>query len=329
MTVSLQASLQEALGDRYVVEDEVGRGGMATVFRATDLKHARPVALKVLHPSLAQTLGAERFLREIEILAGLTHPHILPLYDSGSAAGLLFYVMPYVEGETLRARMLRESRLPVDEALDVACDVARALDYAHRRGVVHRDVKPENVLLGDGHAVVADFGVARAVGRASVSGPLPPGATAFPTTIGTPAYMSPEQATGDAVVDGRSDVYSLGCMLYEMLAGVPAFPGSSTQAVVARRFAGPPAPLRTVRADVPPAVAAAVEMSLAADPVARFTTAAEFAEALQSTGRPTPVRASSAIRERAAALRAQWTRWMSVAVVLAVAVVAAALLIER
>src|SRR6059036_308605 len=209
----LLETLRDALVERYAVERELGRGGMATVFLAEDLKHQRPVAIKVLHSELAAALGSDRFLREIEIAARLQHPHILPLYDSGAATGFLYYVMPYVEGESLRDRLAREKQLPQEDALRIATEVAGALAYAHSRGIVHRDIKPENIMLSGGTAVVADFGIARAVTAAGEGQQL----TQTGTIIGTPAYMSPEQATGNAEIDGRSDEYSLACVLYEML----------------------------------------------------------------------------------------------------------------
>ena len=209
----------ESLAERYRLTRELGRGGMATVYLVHDLKHDRPVALKVLHRELAATLGPDRFLREIRIAARLRHPHIVPLYDSGEADGLLYYVMPYIEGESLRDRLRREPQLPLDEALGIACEVADALTHAHKHELIHRDIKPENILLEGGHALVADFGIARAVGGAATTQLT----TATGLAIGTPAYMSPEQALGEAAVDARSDVYALGCVLYEMLAGEPPF----------------------------------------------------------------------------------------------------------
>jgi len=206
--------LTAALAGRYRIESELGAGGMATVYLAQDLKHRRQVAIKVLKPELASVLGPERFLREIEIAAQLTHPHILPLYDSGEAEGLLYYVMPYVEGESLRDRITREKQLPLDDALQVARETADALSYAHSHGVIHRDIKPENILLESGHAVVADFGIARAISAAGGERLTETG-----LAVGTPAYMSPEQAAGEKNLDGRSDLYALGCVLYEMLAG--------------------------------------------------------------------------------------------------------------
>ena len=212
----LLSQVNTALADRYRLERELGRGGMATVYLAQDVRHRRRVALKVLHPDLAYALGPDRFLREIEVAANLTHPHILPLHDSGEAAGLLYYVMPYVEGESLRDRLTREIQLPVDEALQIAREVADALAYAHRNGVVPCDIKPENILLSGGHALVVDFGIARALGQAGAERLTETG-----MAVGTAAYMSPEQASGERQVDGRSDVYSLGSVLYEMLAGEP------------------------------------------------------------------------------------------------------------
>jgi serine/threonine protein kinase len=218
----LLARLSATLAGRYTIERELGRGGMAHVFLAHDLRHDRSVALKVLRPELAAALGPERFLREIALAAPLAHPHILALLDSGDADGLLYYVMPHVEGESLRARLDRESQLPLDDTLRIGQEVAGALDYAHRHQVVHRDIKPENILFQDGLAVVADFGIARALIGAGTR-PL----TQSGLTVGTPSYMSPEQAAGDAQVDGRSDVYSLGCVLYEMLAGEPPYTGAT------------------------------------------------------------------------------------------------------
>src|SRR6266446_2769917 len=233
----LLARLQAALADRYAVERELGHGGMATVYLAQDLKHHRKVAIKVLNPELAAALGPDRFLREIEIAAGLSHPHILPLHDSGEAGGLLYYVMPFVEGESLRDRLNREQQLPLEDALQITREVADALTYAHSHDVAHRDIKPENILLQARHAVVSDFGIARAI-TAAAAGNL----TATGVAIGTPAYMSPEQASGQSQIDGRADIYALGCMLYEMLAGDPPFLASTPQAVLARQSPDPSPP---------------------------------------------------------------------------------------
>ena len=248
---------------------------MATVYLAQDLKHHRKVAIKVLEPEVAVALGPERFLREIEIAAGLSHPHILPLYDSGEAATSLYYVMPYLEGETLRDRLNRERQLPLEDALRITREVADALSYAHDHDVVHRDIKPENILFQAAHAVVSDFGIARAI-TAAAGGSL----TATGIAIGTPAYMSLEQATGGPQVDGRSDIYSLGCVLYEMLAGEPPYTGPSAQVVIAKRFADPVPSVRRLRDTIPPAIDGAVSKALAKAPADRFVTAAQFAEAL-------------------------------------------------
>jgi TolB-like protein/Flp pilus assembly protein TadD/tRNA A-37 threonylcarbamoyl transferase component Bud32 len=265
--------LRGALAARYTIDREIGRGGMATVYRAQDLKHRRAVALKVLKPELAAALGPDRFLREIEIAAGLTHPHVLPLYDSGDAAGLLYYVMPFVEGETLRGRLDREHQIPLDDALRITREVADALDYAHGQGLVHRDVKPENVLFVTGHAVLSDFGIARAV-TAAAGQNLTQGGIG----VGTPRYMSPEQAFGAADVDARSDVYSLACVLYEMLAGNPPFNGPTVQAIIAQSMSGPPPRLPD---GVPDWTTQAVRKALAKEPADRFPTAGQFALALK------------------------------------------------
>ena len=223
--MSTAAKLTTVLADRYRIERELGAGGMATVYLAEDLKHDRKVAIKVLRPELAMALGAERFLREIATTANLRHPHILPLYDSGEAGGFLYYVMPLVEGESLRDRLDRQKQLPIDEALSISREVADALGYAHQRGIIHRDIKPENILLEGGHAVVADFGIARAISRAGADK-----LTATGISVGSPLYMSPEQAAGDANLDGRSDLYALGCVLYEMLGGQAPFTGPTKKA---------------------------------------------------------------------------------------------------
>src|SRR6266545_1648831 len=241
-------SLAEALSSRYRLERPLGQGGMATVHLAEDLKHRRKVAVKVLRSDLATALGTERFLREIEIAAALNHPHILAVHDSGEAAGVLYYVMPYVEGESLRDRLRRDKQLPLEDALQITREVADALDYAHHEGVIHRDIKPENILLQAGHAVVADFGIARAVSAAGGTK-----LTATGTAVGTPAYMSPEQVMGSRDLDGRSDLYSLGCVLYEMLAGVPPFAGTAAESLVYQHLSATPPPVKSVRPSVPEA----------------------------------------------------------------------------
>ncbi len=272
--------LATALADRYRIERELGQGGMATVYLAYDVRHDRKVALKVLRPELSAILGSERFLAEIKTTANLQHPHILGLHDSGEAAGVVYYVMPYVEGESLRNRLAREKQLPLDEALRVAREVADALDYAHRHGVIHRDIKPENILLHDGRALVADFGIALAVSRSD-------GGTRMTETgmsLGTPHYMSPEQAMGEREITARSDVYALGCVAYEMLTGEPPFAGPTAQAIIARVLTEEPRSLTLQRRTIPPHVEAAVLKALAKLPADRFQRASEFAEALVTPG---------------------------------------------
>jgi serine/threonine-protein kinase len=267
--------LQAALADRYRLDRELGAGGMATVYLAHDVRHGRSVALKLLRPELAAVIGAERFLAEIRTTANLQHPHILPLFDSGEADGFLFYVMPFVEGESLRERLNREKQLPVADAVRIASEVASALDYAHRHGVIHRDIKPENILLHDGQALVADFGIALAASKAGGSRMTETG-----MSLGTPHYMSPEQAMGEREIGPRSDVYALGAVTYEMLAGDPPFLGSTAQAIVAKVITEKAPPLTAVRDTVPPPVAAAIHQALAKLPADRFASAAEYAAAL-------------------------------------------------
>ncbi len=270
-------ALGASLADRYSLERELGQGGMATVYLAHDLKHDRDVAIKVLHPDLGAALGGERFLSEIRTTARLQHPHILPLLDSGDADGLLFYVMPYVTGETLRARLEREQQLPLADAVLIAREVADALGHAHSLGIIHRDIKPENILLQGGHALVADFGIALAVQSAGGQRMTQTG-----LSLGTPQYMSPEQAMGEKQIDARSDVYALGAVTYEMLAGDPPFTGSSVQAIVAKVMTERPSAIRTVREAVPEHVEAAVLMALAKLPADRFASAGAFIHALDN-----------------------------------------------
>ena len=270
-------SLKSALEDRYAIEREIGRGGMATVFLAEDVRHSRKVAVKVLKPELAESVGADRFLREIRTTANLRHPHIVPLYDSGQAAGYLYYVMPFVEGESLQQRLERERQLSVEESLKIAGQVADALSYAHERGLLHRDIKPGNVMLERGHAVVTDFGVARAVSAAGGER-----LTSTGLAVGTPAYLSPEQASGDDRLDARSDLYSLACVVYEMLAGQPPFTGTTASVVMARHALDPVPPLATVRPGLPGHVSGTVERALAKTPADRFPSTAEWARVLAS-----------------------------------------------
>jgi eukaryotic-like serine/threonine-protein kinase len=287
-----------ALSGQYRLEAEIGAGGMATVYLADDLRHDRKVAVKVLRPELAAVIGAERFLAEIKLTANLQHPHILPLFDSGEADSFLFYVMPFVQGESLRDRLTREKQLPVDEAVRLACEVASALDYAHRHGVVHRDIKPENILLHDGRALVADFGIALAASKAS-------GARMTETgmSLGTPHYMSPEQAMGEREITARSDVYALGAVLYEMLTGDPPFTGSTAQAIVARVVTESPRPLLPQRHTIPAHVETAVLTALEKLPADRFATAAQFSEALtHPTATPTRPMANTSSPQAATSL---------------------------
>jgi serine/threonine-protein kinase len=271
--------LRSALADRYRIERQLGQGGMATVYLAQDIKHHRHVAIKVLHPELSALLGSERFLKEIELTANLQHPHVLPLFDSGEADGLLYYVMPFVDGETLRSRLEREQLLPVAEAVRITIEVADALQYAHKHGVVHRDIKPENILLHDGRPLVADFGIALAVQQAGGSRMTQTG-----ISLGTPQYMAPEQAMGARHVDHRTDIYALGVVAYEMLAGEPPFIGPSSQAIVARVMTEKPRSLRSLRDTVPAHVAEAVHTAMQKLPADRFDSAAEFARSLQDPG---------------------------------------------
>jgi len=290
--------LTAALSDRYRIERELGAGGMATVYLAEDLKHKRHVAIKVLRPELSAVIGAERFLAEITTTANLQHPHILPLHDSGEVNGTVFYVMPFVEGESLRDRLAREKQLPIADAVRIAGEVAGALDYAHRQGVIHRDIKPENILLHDGRALVADFGIALAAKSAGSR------MTETGMSLGTPHYMSPEQAMGERDLDARTDVYALGCVLYEMLTGEPPFTGATAQAIVAKVMTERPSPPTAVRDTVPEEVEDAVLTALAKLPADRFASAAEFAAALQGQGTG-PMRRTRAMTSARAGKRAR------------------------
>jgi serine/threonine protein kinase/tetratricopeptide (TPR) repeat protein len=271
-------SLADALADRYRLDRELGQGGMATVYLAHDRKHGREVAIKVLRPDLAESLGRERFLREIQLAARLSHPHILPLYDSGEAGGVLYFVMPLMQGQTLRERLAADAPLPIEEAVRIATEVADALDYAHRHDIIHRDIKPENILLHEGHAVVADFGIGKAILAAATDHAA---VTQFGVMVGTPAYLSPEQAAGEAL-DGRSDLFALGCVLYEMLTGEVAFVAANTPAVIAKRFVYSPPPVTVTRADVPAALEATASRLLQRSPEDRFATGADVVAALRS-----------------------------------------------
>jgi Tol biopolymer transport system component/tRNA A-37 threonylcarbamoyl transferase component Bud32 len=308
------ARLSTSLSSRYAIEREIGTGGMATVYLARDLRHNRRVALKVLHPELSAVIGSERFLKEIELTANLQHPHILPLFDSGEAEGLLYYVMPFVEGESLRARLERERQLPVADALRLTTEVAGALEYAHRHGLVHRDIKPENILLQEGQALLADFGIALAVQSAGGERMTQTG-----LSLGTPHYMAPEQATGERGVDARADVYALGAVMYEMLAGEPPFTGPTTPAVLSRVLTERPRSVRLGRPQVPEHVEAALERALEKLPADRWQTAKELADALAGT---TPV---SGYRTAAAGTSSRGQSWRASArspLVLAVAAIA-------
>ncbi len=287
----LYTRLKDALADRYRIERELGHGGMATVYLAMDLRHDRNVAVKVLRPELAAVIGAERFLAEIKTTAALQHPHILPLFDSGEVAGQLFYVMPLIEGESLRDRLTREKQLPIADAVRIASEVASALDYAHRRGIIHRDIKPENILLHDGRALVADFGIALAASKA--------GSTRMTETgmsLGTPHYMAPEQAMGEREITARADIYALGCVTYEMLTAEPPFQGATAQAIIARVMTERPRALTLQRHTIPSHVEAAVLTAIEKLPADRFATAAEFAAALASETAATRARAGTALR---------------------------------
>ncbi len=317
--------LQAAIAGRYAIERELGRGGMATVYLAHDVKNDREVAIKVLLPEVGVALGPERFKREIDIATKFSHPHVLPLYDSGDADGQLFYVMPFVEGESLRGKLDREKQLSVPEAVRIAAEVADALDYAHRQGVVHRDIKPENILLEDGHALVADFGIARAAAAAGEEKLTQTG-----VTLGTPVYMSPEQAMADKGIDGRADIYSLGCVLYEMLSGNPPFVGPTAQAILARHALDQVPLLTIVRNAIPDEVEDVVLKALEKVPADRFQTAREFADALRAPHSPAGARRSTGGRQRTgertgqrgrgAAPKSKATMWIAIGAVAVVAV---------
>jgi serine/threonine-protein kinase len=301
--MDVESQLRGSLADRYEIEREIGAGGMATVYLAHDTRHDRPVALKVLRPDLGAVLGVERFLSEIKVTANLQHPNLLPLFDSGAIDGLLYYVMPFVEGESLRSRLDREKQLPIDDAIRITVAVANALDYAHSHGVIHRDLKPENILMQSGQPVIADFGIALAVSNAGGNRITQTG-----LSLGTPQYMSPEQATGDRVIDGRSDIYSLGAVAYEMLTGDAPHTGSTSQAIIARMLTEKPRSMRSTRSAIPEHVELAVQHALEKLPADRFSTAREFAEAIQGRG---PTGATTLYSAAHAAPVTSRSKWMS------------------
>ena len=303
MTATDIAPLAAALADRYRIETLLGEGGMATVHRARDLRHDRDVALKVLRSGVGDSIGRERFIREIRLAASLTHPHILPLYDSGDAGGALWFTMPLMTGETLRSRLEQSGRLSVADTMHLIGEVADALDYAHRHEVVHRDIKPENILLHEGHAIVADFGIGKALAAASEHGTMH---TQVGVTVGTPAYMSPEQAAGETV-DGRSDLFALGCVLFEMLTGEVAFSGPTVQATIARRFVHTPPPMQTLRPDVPLALAQLVDRLLEKEADDRMRTGAEVLQTLRMPTAVTPAAATSTATAPAARTQTERT----------------------
>ncbi|MFN2603577.1 MAG: protein kinase, partial [Gemmatimonadaceae bacterium] len=284
MTAALPLErLRNALSHTYTIDRELGKGGMATVYLAQDSKHERLVALKVLHPELAASLGPDRFLREIKTAAKLNHPHILPLHDSGEVDGFLYYVMPYVEGESLRERLDREEFLPVEEVAGLTKGIASALDYAHRQNIVHRDIKPENIMLYEGEAMVMDFGIAKAVSSAGSETLTQTG-----MMVGTPAYVSPEQAAGETNLDGRSDQYSLACVVYEMLSGQRPFTGNTPQSVLAKRFTEPVKPIRSIKSSIPENVEKALGKAMSTEAEGRYRTAGLFVQALASSSLTTP-----------------------------------------
>jgi len=331
--VERQDLLQGTIAERYHIEREIGAGGMAIVYLARDLRHQRKVAVKVLKPQLSAALGVERFLSEIKVTANLQHPNLLPLFDSGEADGRLFYVMPFIEGESLRARLTRETQLPIDEAIRITSAVASALDYAHRQGVIHRDLKPENILLHEGQPLVADFGIALAASHAGEARLTQTG-----LSLGTPSYMSPEQAVGDQHIDKRTDIYSLGAVLYEMLTGDPPYTGSSAPEIMAKLLTMKPLPVRDTRPSVPSHVEAVVKRALEKLPADRFSTAQEFSDALNEkvvdvttslTAAVPPPSDSGSQRSVIGVPRTRALRWIAAALVLVVAFAVGGWLMQR
>ena len=320
-----QARLTTALADRYTIQRELGAGGMATVYLAEDLKHHRKVAVKVLRPDLAAALGPERFLREVTIAANLQHPHVLPLYDSGQADGFLYYVMPFVDGVSLRQKLVREGELPIPDAVRILRDVADAMAYAHSQGVVHRDIKPENIMLSGRHALVTDFGVAKAVSEATGRQTL----TTAGVALGTPTYMSPEQAAADPHTDHRADIYAFGVVAYELLAGLPPFVGATPQAVLSAHMAIPAQPVTNHRASIPPALAALVMRCLEKKPADRWQRAEELIPQLEAVLTPSGGMTPTDSRPLAVEARRPKRAWVAGVIGLAVVAVGAGWLWSR
>lgn len=315
--------VRDALVDRYTLDQEIGSGGMAIVYLATDIKHDRRVALKVLRPELAAAVGVERFLREIQIVAKLNHPHILPLYDSGEEDGFLYYVMPFVEGESLRDRLSREKQLPVEDVLKYAHETADALEYAHKHGVVHRDIKPENILLEEGHAVIADFGIAKAISAAGGEN-----LTATGLAVGTPTYMSPEQAIGSGDIDSRSDIYSLACVIYEMFAGQAPFIGPTAESIISQHLTSDPPEVTKIRSAIPVDITDVLTRAMEKAPADRYQSASQFNEALITASHSVPKKKTTKIAQSAVRKPAGEKRGIRLAGLIAVAVIVTVIVIR-
>lgn len=315
--------VRDALVDRYALDQEIGSGGMAIVYLATDIKHDRRVALKVLRPELAAAIGAERFLREIQIVAKLNHPHILPLYDSGEEKGFLYYVMPFVEGESLRDRLSREKQLPVDDVLKYASETSDALEYAHKQNVVHRDIKPENILLEEGHAVITDFGIAKAISAAGGEN-----LTATGMAVGTPAYMSPEQAIGSGDIDSRSDIYSLGCVIYEMFAGQAPFIGPTVESIINQHLTSDPPEVTKIRSAIPVDISDVLARAMEKAPADRYQSANQFTEALITASYSEPKKKTTKITQSAVRKPAGYKKGIRFAGVIAVAAIVTVIVIQ-